>query len=123
MVTLTQLWILIAVDILKDSSHGNNVESLLVRYAGRRRSSGIYVTLHRLRDKGLLDQWVGGTNSPRPFYSLTRRGAASISQVFAALDNLKRLDPSNEQASHRQSQRHRARHAPADAPASRAPRS
>lgn len=122
MVTLNQFLVLLAVDILKDYSHGNNVESLLVRYAHRRRSSGTYVTLHRLRDIGLLDQWVGGHGSPRPFYSLTRRGAAAIAQVFATIDNLKRLDPSHEQASYRPRHSNRTRHAPADAPAARASR-
>ena len=76
MLTVNRILILIAVDILGDNSHGNHVGNLIVNTTGKHETlrRGVYVTLHAMRDRGWLDQWIAGDKTPRPFYSLTKLG-------------------------------------------------
>jgi len=87
--TLKQLLVLLSVWSLGDDSYGVNVASLLMKIteSHKKRDYGIYVTLHRLRDKELLQQWVGGPGGSRPYYSLTPLGAKAVRQ---SLDDLHR---------------------------------
>ncbi len=93
MLTVNQLFVLIAVGILKDRSFGNHVAGLIINHTttSPNYQRGVYVALHRLRDKGLLDQWVIGHGTPRPFYSVTKRGADAVAQLLAEIDAMAKL--------------------------------
>lgn len=90
MMTVNRILLLLAIDILDDNSHGSVVAGLIISTTGRHESlrKSVYVTLHRMRDQGLVDQLRDGKRSSRPWYRMTRRGR---NELLTTLDELEQL--------------------------------
>lgn len=110
MITLHQLQVLLAVHVAGDDSYGVNVAGLIKTHCHREVKRSIYVTLHSLRDRGLLQAYVAGEGTPRPFYSVTAAGHAEVLRTLTVLNNLVVLyrKVSNAEASNRRNDRRRA---------------
>jgi DNA-binding PadR family transcriptional regulator len=91
--TVNRILTLIAVDILGEKSHGVTVANLIINTTGKHQTlrTGIYPTLHRLRDGGWLDQWVVGDKTPRPFYQLTKAGRKALDDQLAEFEAMGKL--------------------------------
>ena len=90
MLTLNRVLVLLSVEILGNNSHGNHVANLIINATGRHETlrSGVYPTLHRMRDLGLVDMWRAGEDTPRPFYSLTKRGRDELKRTLNEFETL-----------------------------------
>lgn len=93
MMTVNRILVLLAVDILGDNSHGNAVAGLIINTTGRHESlrRSVHVTLHRMRDLGLVSQLRAGAESPRPFYRVTKRGRDELLTTLDELEQLGRM--------------------------------
>ena len=90
MLTMNRVIILLAVEILGNHSHGNHVANLIINTTKRHETlrSGVYPALYRMRDLGLVDMWRAGEDTPRPFYSLTKRGRDELKRTLNELEAL-----------------------------------
>jgi DNA-binding PadR family transcriptional regulator len=83
-----QLLVMLGVHVLGDNSQGNHVANVIINttknHYGLKKS--VYVILHRMRDRGWLHQWVGGSLSPRPYYSLTPTGRSTLKRTLREIE-------------------------------------